>query len=267
MSRIQVTFRETDDILGWWKAFLCLAIGRAQPLWQEAGVPDSIARAPGAAMAAARQFLEAIDRVPAGGRPGHRDASAVERLINETLARLANAYGEAETRELLAWMRRQFVQHREAMRWWVWSILLARLARAFPGGVPTAPAPLPPDRAERFVATVRARFGPEIRRRDEERAEAARRLPLSPIEQRFVALEVTEPGDAAEADVVTALELATRSERAYQVWAELDRWLAPAERRAVLRWARQEGASLGYPLDLIALPRRRVARAAPTGAT
>lgn len=259
MMRLQILIETLEDITNWRDAFLVLAIERARPLLSTAGVPKSIASAPDSVTQVARLWLTDHERASNSRYPAKMRAQmlpegyakAVETLLAEAFARIAKDYGEESTVELHDWLRRHFVDRIERNRWWLLSMLLPRLANAFGAGAPVMACPLEPINSMRFDAAVRLRFSSDSRARDAQLTAQAEAIPLSAAEKQLARLEVIEPDDPDEVDVVLALELVLDQERAFRAWQEVVVELSASERAALGRWVAAEAQAMNVPAQLI----------------
>lgn len=254
-----------DDVVEWKNAMLCLGVERSQPLYHSAGVPRRMASLPGVLRDVAIQFLLRAAAIAAATRNLPADqpvamraelltepyAAGIEGLLADAFDDLAAEYGDAEAGELREWAERHFVDPRGRNRWWLLSLLLPRLASAFEAGGTSQASPLAAGHREAFVASVHGWFGSAIAALDAGRIASARAIPLSAVEQRLVALEVLEPEDPPEVDVVNALELALGEERAYRAWQEIRQIFAPPQQRQIVEQLAVEAGAMNVPANLV----------------
>jgi hypothetical protein len=165
---------------------------------------------------AARSFLMKRHRPPA--LPDRE--RWFEQLLEGFFRNISEQYNSDSMLALNAWLPRHFASREELRTWWLWSILLPRLARLYGGDV-HEPNPLSAAHTEIFGDAVGSQFSAEVREADRARLEAASRIPLDSEEARLVALEVTSPNDSQEMDMVGALNIAIQSEQAFRTWRML----------------------------------------------
>jgi hypothetical protein len=145
----------------------------------------------------------------------------------------------------------------ERFVWFSWRTVFRRLADAREN---KTPGPLPrvaSDRLERVLTDISGRFS---RSADEERTaryRAAAEFPIAADEADIVALEVTEPDDDPEFDVSAAIANAAENQLTRDLWAQLDAWLEPQERRELLRWAHEQVGPLLPDVAKLTLPPRQ----------
>ena len=219
---------------------MTLAVARGHELLGRAGVPEAIARAPGPMADAARRFLRSVRETALVTGHEAEYIETVRALLVAVFDEVGQVAGISAAGELRGWLRRHFVNHEERMRWWMWSVLLPRLASAYGPG-PREGSPLAAEPANRFNTVVRAHFNADAKRAEEEEELRLRMKPLSSLERELVTLK-GDSDDGVEVDVVASLKEAVRSERARSVWTELEKLLTPRERTLLVTRARAEGA-------------------------
>jgi hypothetical protein len=239
-----------DRVLGWKEGFQTIAVRRLRPLLLRAGVPEVIARSPDQAADRAIAFLLALRDLRAKPDSDEVYYAGVELLLRRTFAELTTALGSDVTEQLRDWLTRNFADHDERMRLWIWSTLLPRLAAAY-GHSPKHPSPLPDQRTEQFNRIVRSYFSSDIGRLDDELEERVRLEPLNLLEREVLAIEQAGTGESDEAPDVQSLMEAAGNERARKAWSGINEVFTPRERTILVTWARQEGAFRKMPLDLI----------------
>jgi hypothetical protein len=239
-----------EDVFPWEEGFMTLAVERGQELLAPAGLPEAIARAPNPTADVARRLLRFVAETPL--ITGHETdyLQRVRALLIGVFDEIEGAVGSSVAAELRDWLLRHFVNHEERMRWWMWSVLLPRLASAYGSG-PAEGSPLPAEPTDRFNFVVRARFNADAKQADEELERRSRMKALSSLERELVTLK-SGSGEAVEVDVVASLKEAIRSERARLVWTELGKSFTPRERTLLVAWARAEGARRNMPVAFIA---------------
>jgi hypothetical protein len=245
-----------EDALGWHYALLVLAVERGQPLLREAGIPKMMVDFPQPMRQAARKYLQGERAVHGPFPRGEGYTERLSPLLNHVFEVLRNEYGVRATMELFTWAQRHFSDQTQRLTWQAWARLLPRLAGSY-GLKPTIPAPLQVDKQECFGYRVRRLFDRNIREGDQEIVARAYSIPLTPLEQDLVRLEMSDlhSDDEPYADVVTWLEVSFGPERAYKVWKELDTCMDAADYDDLLEWAREEAVPLGMPPEWVVLPR------------
>ena len=239
---------------GWTTAMKVLAVERTQSLWPDAGVPAAIRAKPEPVVRIARAFVRAFksSEIPSTSIGAAWDAT--RRLLIQAFEELEDEYGEDEAEALWRWAHQGFVAP-ERSAWFSWQSVFRRLADAREN---KTPGPLPriaPDRLERVLADIAGRFS---RSADEERSaryRAAEEFPIAADEADLVALEVTKPDDDRESDVGAAVANAAENQAARNLWAHLDAWLEPQERRELLRWAQEQVGPQLPDVAKLTLPR------------
>lgn len=247
-----------ERICDWDSAFIVLGVDRSRSFLQDMGLPNSMASAPQSLVTIAREFYVQLQSALSLDVVEPTARSVFAQILRGALARLSDAYGEADMKEFYEWAERHFVDHQQKTRWYTWSSILPSLAGAYPYPQrrPRVPSPFSPEKLERFVRTVRARFSDEIDESIEQRIEAAASIPLSEEEREMVAIPSWDPGDPTERDVLLRVQRAWRDQSAFEVWKQLKSWLDPADQEALLHWGRDEGAVMDapFPSDFITLP-------------
>jgi hypothetical protein len=204
-------------------------------------------------MHVARAFVRAFKspQIPSTSIGAAWDAT--RRLLIQAFEELEDEYGEDEAEALWRWAHEGFVAPERSV-WFGWQSVFRRLADAWGN---KTPGPLPriaPDRLERVLADIAGRFS---RSADEERSaryRAAEEFPIAADEADIVDLEVTEPDDDREFDVGAAVASAAENQAARDLWAQLDAWLEPPERRELLRWAHEQVGTLLPDVAKLTLP-------------
>jgi hypothetical protein len=144
-----------------------------------------------------------------------------------------------------------FLDHKQRGLLDTWSSLFTLAARG-------TTIPFTPSNDKLIQRLINEHFGAPSRDAEEQLFDNLREIPLSKIARRIVALEVTQPTDLPEVDVIQILEHATRDEHAYRLWLELDKQLSDADREILLWWAYEQGNEMGISATDIALPSTRV---------
>ncbi|MEA2640348.1 MAG: hypothetical protein QOF51_1742 [Chloroflexota bacterium] len=238
-----------DDVINWDVGIALLATRRTQSLLTEAGIPAIIAGDPRRLRVAAARYLEERRGTSTLAHWG----KWVEKLLQEFFDQTTADYGRAQSEALYAWLRRHFVSKPDASTWWLWSILLPRLAGAH-DNPPRIPSPLSPAAQDLLRAIVLPRFGQAARESLEAALSGASAIPLEPDERRTISLEVVRQSDEPEIDVVRAMGQAILSQRTWLSWRDLLEKLEPSEVQRLVDWARQEARAANMPSDWIELP-------------
>jgi hypothetical protein len=239
---------EGTNWIGWQDVFLILALRCCRPALAPLGVPSAMAINPEPLVAMACQVLE----VGMGDWPGlWYPEGAFQRAINDAFHVISSAYDVQTARELRAWAERTLVDHAQIVLWRNWeTFFLSLTAAVFRGEELTPPPPLL-GMAQRIRAAVLAEFGDAARERDDELLEIVDAIGFSAWEARAIALQVDQPGDFPERDVVTTVKLALGRQHAYRVWQQLDPFLSPAQRAEMGEWYRlRMRPTSGLPVDL-----------------
>lgn len=259
----------------WEDVFRVLGLRRCQLLLRQTGVPLVMADAPEGLERAAHYFWQRnwannpIDVGPhwtpetfteelyAEHLENYRVALAS--LVEDTFALLVNDYGQAAASELYDWAQRNFVDHVQVRRWKVWGRLMLGLVRESWFFYPLDPPQLAPAVLERVKETARAHENLLCLDEDDLEPEArllveAGNIPLSPLEQRMVAIKPAYPDDPLEVNVLLILRFVLRQETAYRLWQELDQWLTVSDRAALLRWGREQAVIIGEQVEYVTLP-------------
>lgn len=84
----------------------------------------------------------------------------------------------------------------------------------------------------------------------------ARKIPLSSFEQIMVRMEVTNPSDIPEVDVLEIAEQVIRNQCAYRFWSEIRKWIGAFEEEALLKWAGERAIDLDIPIEDIVPPKK-----------
>lgn len=269
---VQVT--DTRDIIYWGDVFRVLGIKRCRPLFGIAGVPAVMVNAPENLMSAAQYFwgkrLQDDRKLERHASPPFSTQREVDNhleahrlgilgLLSDTFTMIVNAYGEAAAYELYDWAQRNFVDHDQVVRWNVWNELFLRLIDKSGTSYPLSPSSLAPSVLERIKKTVREYSSRLLWEEDNHELELmaeARKIPLSSFEQRMVALDIVEPDDEPQADVLLVLELVLRQQATYEVWIKLDSWLNESDRKSLLQWGREQAVLMNKKIEWVTLPDR-----------
>lgn len=257
---ITVEVNDIGDITHWENAFRVLGLTRCQALLLDAGVPSKMVSAPDGLTRAAHYFWqirwqgitwEGIQVGQGYSDPGFPEnyRLGILALLNNTFNMLVNDYGEADASELDEWARRHFINQKQSSCLFIWYLLFLAAVES------SEPVPFP-DKAKLAEIAVRENLGADRETGDANLIALARNIPLSPVEQRMVALEVTSPTDLVEVDLLDLIEMVLKNQRTYQVWIEIDKLADASEREALLWWGYERAAVLQIPAEEVVLPER-----------
>jgi hypothetical protein len=257
-----ITLDSVHQFIDWADPFRVWGIIEYHPAWTHAGIPNHFCADPNPLVTAALHFWstewEGITwngrRVGAGySDPGFPEnyRLGIESLLRETFSRISKSYGEKPASDLHQWAVRNFLDHKQRGLWHTWSSLFRLAARG-------ATIPFTPSNGKLIQRSINEHFGARSQEAEEQLFDGLREIPLSKIARRIVALEVTQPTDFPEVDIIQILEHATLYEHAYRLWLELDEQLSDADREILLWWAYEQGAEMGISAMDIELPSRRV---------
>lgn len=199
-----------------------------------------------------RQYLF-IFRERVAGQESYR--LGIQSLLSNTFSMIARAYGELDAHTLYTWSARNIVDQAQVNLWSTWSRLLSSL-NVTESESKLESLGVSPSSARNIAKTFLRYFGPDARHHDNQLLDRSKEIPLSPMEKEMVKLEVTRPSDSAEVDLLDILRLVLGCQHAYQVWAELDKWIDESEREALLWWGYAEAAEIGMPVGYVILPGR-----------
>ena len=262
---IAVEVDHIGDITYWENVFRVLGIRRCQAALLDAGVPAKMASAPEGLIRAADYFWQTRwqgitwQGIPVG--QGYSDPGFPENyrlgivaLLSNTFNMLVNDYGEADANALYEWARRHFIDQKQSACLFIWYLLFLAVADSSNA----VPFPLPSDKAKLAEIAVHTYLGRDRETGDAKLIALARNIPLSLVEQRMVALEVSRPTDLSEVDILELIEGVLKNQHTHQVWVEIDRLADPSEREAILWWGYEQAAVLQIPVEEVALPQRTI---------
>lgn len=261
----------------WEEAFCVLGLKRCQALLRVAGIPEVMTSSPEGLVRASYYFWQRIwDNDPIDVGPDWTKETFTEELyaqylesyeksllalVKETFSMLATQYGKAATNDLYYWTLRHFIDPTQVRRWNVWRRLFLGLVRETWFYYPLASPALAAGVLKRVKDIARVCEHLLCLDEDDDEPEArllieARNIPLSPIENRMVALTPVHPGDPTQIDVLLKLRFVLNQEAAYWLWRELDAWLEESDRQALLAWGREQAPIMGESAESVSLPER-----------
>lgn len=255
-----VRLTDINEIISWSDAFRVLGIKRCEPVFSKTGVPGLISLQPAGMLEAALHFWrhkwEGIRykgiRVDIGyGDPDFRDNYRLgfECLLRDSFALIERHYNGDVSLDLYRWVKRFFVDQYAVQSWFTWSMLFSLPFEVQPDLFEHAAEVVP-----RIRETLSGHFGPAVEANDAQTLSKMEHIPLSTLEQRMIALEVTQPGDFPEVDLTGLVRTVMQYNHAYQVWVQLDRYLSALDREALLWWAYEQATKLGVSAEDVNQP-------------
>jgi hypothetical protein len=222
---------------GWHVGLRLLAVQRSAPLWPILGLPGRIVRDPTPLRRAAYDTERPLPYPYQLDDPQPRNYTDRLVLFHRSVG---VAYGERVALLVHEWMRCNFVDESESMRWAKWGAVLPELAGCYPGH-PRIPAPWEQEKADRFRAAVRRYFNDAAWAREEGLVAAAYDIELSAEEHNLLIdgdelLDILEFGRSA-IDVL-------RTSRALR---SLAKWFSASDWRTLVEWARETNPTIGLP--------------------
>lgn len=276
-DRLYELYESISYLIHWKDVFRVIGVERCQQLLPYAGVPDKMANSPAGLLRAAHSFWQNLwEHNPLDVEPRWTAETyseevltrhvenllrATDSLVNKTFQLLSAEYDSSTASELHSWAERNFIDEVEIGRWQMWARMMLRLVGQSALRYPLVPTSLSPDILERVEQVVNAYVPLLYVDREEEGhvdelLNAAYAIPLSPIEQRILAMEKAYPDDPSETDVLLTLKILIQRHAAYTLWQELDTWLSESDREKLLQWGRTQAAVIGWPSESINLPVR-----------
>jgi hypothetical protein len=248
------------EIIYWGDAFRVLGIKRCQPLLPRIGVSSAISSQPAGLVEAGLHFWrhtwEGIRRDGVRVNIGYADPAfpenyrfGVESLLRDTFALIERHYSEEDSLSLYQWVNRFFIDQEQVNLWFTWSMLFSLPCEVQSDLFEHAPEIVP-----RIRETIAGHFGQTVQVNDADYLASAERIPLSTLEKRMIALEVTQPGDFPEVDLAGLLKNLVQYNHAYQVWNQLDSYLSTSDREALLWWGYEQATTLGISAEDVNLP-------------
>ncbi len=263
---VAIEVSTTNDIIYWQTVFQILGIKRCQMLLRHSGVPAGMSAKPEGLVRAAMHFWSVLwDGIRWQGvrvDQGYSNIGfpedyllGIQFLLMNVFRMLGESYDETDTQVLYEWARRNFIDQDQVGLWFIWSLLL----NCFETVSETGESPSDAFSAvskEKITKVVKMHFGSEARRHDAQLIGESEKIPLSPVERKMIALEVTRPTDFVEVNISEVLQLLLARQHAYVTWTDLDSRLDDSERESLLWWAYAEAPHLGMPTQDIRLPER-----------
>ncbi|HKR61290.1 MAG TPA: hypothetical protein VJS64_16335 [Pyrinomonadaceae bacterium] len=247
------------ETIYWADAFRVLGIKRSQEVLAETGVPVLASSQPFGLSEAALHFWrhnwEGIShkglRVDTGSAdPAFRDnyRLALEALIQNSFAIMENHYGSDIALNLYLWVKRFFIDQDDVNLWFTWSTLFSLAFEVEPDLFKD------PEVVPRIRETIAGHFGRAVEVNDAKALRKMEGIPLSTLEQRMIALEVTQPNDFPEVDLTGLVRTLMQYNHAYQVWNQFHRYLSTSDQEALLWWAYEQANTLGISAEDINIP-------------
>ncbi len=185
------------------------------------------------------------------GDPGFPDnyRFGIESLLRDTFALIERHYNEKDSLSLYHWVNRFFIDQEQVNLWFTWSMLFS-----LPCEVQSELFKHAPEIVPRIRETIAGHFGRTVQANDAESLSRVEPIPLSRLEERMIALEVTQPGDFPEVDLPGLLRNLMQYNHSYQVWNQLHSYLSTSDREALLWWGYEQATSLGISAEDVNLP-------------
>ena len=248
------------ELIYWADAFRVLGIKRCQPVLSRIGVSAAISSKPTGLVEAAlhfwRQNWEGIRHDGIRVDIGYADPefpdnyrSGVESLLWDSFTIVERHYSKEDSLSLYHWVKRFFIDQDEVNLWFTWSMLFS-----VPFEVQSELFKHAPEIVPLIRETIAGHFGQTVQANDAESLSRIERIPLSTLEQRMIALEVTQPGDFPEVDLPGLVKTLMQNNHAYQVWNELHEYLSILDRDALLWWGYEQATTLGISAEDVNLP-------------
>jgi hypothetical protein len=219
-------------------ALLPLAVERSEPMLAISGLPSAIVKSPGVLRDLARRTISAdrATRGNDGNGPGGRSIDGTD-AIADFVDSVAQAYGTGTAEDLLEWLICFHVDRAQRNRLSSWASVF-QLAAAGRSLESTGP---PLDQAVRrvLIDAAETAFGSTANTHLKERIRAAYQIPLSPLEERLLAMEVSQEGDVEQWDAVQDMELNATLTGARNVRAAIKDRLTSTQFLSLIEWARQ----------------------------
>ena len=232
----------------WHLVFLLLSMERTAPFWREMGLPIDGPHPQAEVRAIARDFVSAYRRA-------ENDAALTEdarfaawrAALQSALDAIGTRLGDEAAAALMKFSESELdYESPQGARLFVWGQLLRRLAGTSGQGFPLIPSPLDPAKTEEVRAVVLSVLGDP---RDQFRVlKNARESAPSPWERGVLATYT------AGADPMDWVENQIEIQRAKAAWRSIAAVLDPAQRAALVDWARRQAAAMEMPADEIAEP-------------
>jgi hypothetical protein len=235
--------------------FMLLSVARCAPMLPAIGIPLPFACRPPRMVAIVAEFHER--RRGVSTHPN--DVERVRDVLRMTFNDLATEFGHEEARRLYKWgMNHMIMANREStFRQWS-SVFAGHAKRLVLGTIDPDRLSLPPAETTQFEGLLLASYHPEILWNEEEEIANLASIPLSAAERRLVAMEVTQPGDFAEVDLLEIMAGVLWCEKACRCFTQMRAWMADAQYAALLALARKVRRERGMSAEAVAdihLPR------------
>jgi hypothetical protein len=257
----EISVADVSELIYWTNAFRVLGIKRCWPAWARIGLPSTISSEPAGVVEAAVHFWrhnwEGIRHNGIRVGVGYADPSfpenfrvGIESLLRDTFAIIERRYTKKDALELYNWAKRFLVVQEDVKLWFIWSMLFSL---PFENGSDFFKHA--PEIMSRIKETISEHFGSAMQSDDAESILSMNLIPLSNLESRMIALEVTHSGDFSEIDLTGLVATLMRYNHAYQVWDQLNSFLSNSDREALLWWGYQHANTLGISAADIDLPK------------
>jgi len=248
------------EVIYWADAFRVLGIKRCQPAWSKTGIPARMSSQPPALVEAVLHFWrhnwEGIRQNGIRVDIGYADPAfpenyrfGLESLLRDTFALIERHYSEEDSLSLYHWVNRFFIDQEQVNLWFIWSMFFSLPLEVQSEFFKHAREIVP-----RIRETIAGHFGQTVQTDDAKSLSRMERIPLSTLEQRIIALEVTQPGDLTEVDLTGLVGTLMQYNHAYQVWNQLHRYLSTSDREAMLWWGYEQATTLGISAEDVNLP-------------
>lgn len=248
---------DTRELIYWSNVFRILGVKRCQSLLGQFGVPAVVASRPIQLMEAALYFWrQNWDGIQIHGQrlgKGYADPGfpenyrlSIQSLLQKCFAIIRDRYDLDTSISVARWARRFFVDQDQVNLWFTWSVLFASTnSRAVSPEQASLPAPL--------HSMIQLHFGQDAQGKDARDLENSERIPLSNVERRMIALEVTQPTDVAEVNLTDLSKQILNYNHAYQIWRAIHANFN-SESESLLWWGYERADVLGMPVEHVSVP-------------
>ncbi len=248
---------DTKELIYWSNVFRILGVKRCQSLLGQIGVPAVAISRPIHLMEAALYFWRQYwDGIPINGQrleKGYADPGfpenyrlSIESLLQKCFAIIRDSYDLDTSISVARWARRFFVDQDQVNLWFTWSMIFASINSQ---AVSSEQASL----LAQLHSMIKLHFGHDAQAKDARDLENCERIPLSNIERRMVALEVTQPTDVAEVNLTGLAKEILNYNHAYQIWRAIHADFK-AESESLLWWGYERADMLGMPVEHVSIP-------------
>lgn len=227
-----MTHDAVGDRLSLMVALLALATRRVGPFLPLCGLPQEIVRSPDPLRLAARSAVEEFRKSDAVARAGE---SGLERgsVLGRFLDAIERGYGRPVSVALEEWIVRFHLDSASRGCLSGWEIVLLLESRSMrPHSLE-----LEPTLGTAIHEIALDRFGPPWQERLSRAESLAASIPIAADEEGLVALEVVDPGDLAQWDVVMDMTRTASLSTASDALQDLERQLTQTDIDAAVNWA------------------------------